>query len=81
MQVSKSQGLCTVVVGQGNLDKTWKVREFKFKSQRQSSENKLILFKEKVYLSKMIVQAHLLPHWVLFLKEILCYLGSKCFFL
>ena len=69
--------------GQGNLERTWKVRE---KSRnlkingygRQTSENIFILFKRgKDVLSHEIVYAHLPPHWGLLLKESICSLGEQ----
>ena len=65
--------------GQGNLEKTWKVREFENKWYgRQTSENSFILFKrEKDVLSHEIVKAHLPPHCGLLLKERICSLGEQ----
>ena len=73
--------------GQGNLERTWKVREksgnLKINGYgRQSSENLFILFKRgKDVHSHEIVHAHLSPHWGLLLKEIICSLGGANSFL
>ena len=69
--------------GQGNLEKTLKVREksgnLKINGYgRQSSENLFILFKrEKDVLSHEIVWAHLPPHRGLLIKERICPLGEQ----
>ena len=71
------------VDGQGNLEKTWKVREMSGNLKingygRQTSENLFILFKrEKDVFSHEIVLAHLPPHWGLLLKERICSLGEQ----
>ena len=65
----------TFVAGQGNLERTWKVREksgnLKINGYgRQSSENLFILFKRgKDVHSREIVKVHLPQHWGLLLKE------------
>ena len=64
--------------GQGNLERTWKVREKSGNLKtngygRQSSENLFILFKRgKDVHSHEIIEAHLPPHWGLLLKERIC---------
>ena len=64
--------------GQGNLEKTLKVREksgnLKINGYgRQSSENLFILFKmEKDVLSHAIVWAYLPPHRGLLIKQRIC---------
>ena len=69
--------------GQGNLEKTWKVREksgnLKINGYgRQTSENLFILFKrEKDVLSHEIVWAHLPPHRGLLIKERICSLEEQ----
>ena len=67
--------------GQGNLEKTLKVREKSGKINghgRQSSENLFILFKrEKDVLSHEIVWTNLLPHRGLLIKERICSLGEQ----
>ena len=61
--------------GQGNLERTWKVREKSGNLKisgfgRQSSENLFILFKRGKYvLSHETVEAYVPPHWGLLLKE------------
>ena len=68
--------------GQGNLERTWKVREksgnLKINGYGgQSSENLFILFKRgKDVHSHETVQAHLPPQWGLLLKERICSLGE-----
>ena len=69
---------------QGNLERTWKVREKSMNLKlngygRQTSENLLILFKKrgKDVLSHEIVLAHLPPHWGLSLKERICFPGEQ----
>ena len=68
--------------GQGNLEKTWKVREksgnLKINGYgRHTSENLFILFKrEKDVLSRDSL-SHLPPHWGLLLKERICSLGEQ----
>ena len=69
--------------GQGNLERTWKVREKSGNLKingcgRQSTENLFILFKMgKDVHSHEIVQAHLPPHWGLLLKERICSLREQ----
>ena len=69
--------------GQGNLERTWKVREksgnLKINGYgRQSSENLFILFKRgKDVHSHEIVKAHLPLHWGLLLKERICSLEEQ----
>ena len=69
--------------GQGNLERTWKVREksgnLKINGYgRQTSENLFILFEgEKDVLSHERVKAHLPPHWGLPLKERICSHGEQ----
>ena len=69
--------------GQGNLERTWKVREksgnLKINGYgRQSSENLFILFKrEKDVLSNEIVWVHLPPHRGLLIKKRICSLGEQ----
>ena len=73
--------------GQGNLERTWKVREksgnLKINGYgRQSSENLFILFQRgKDVHSHEIIKAHLPLHWGLLLKERICSLGEQilCF--
>ena len=71
--------------GQGNLERSWKVREKSGNLKihgygRQSSENLIILFKRgKDVLSNVTVKAHLPPHWGLLLKERICSLGEQMF--
>ena len=71
------------VDGQGNLERTWKVREKSGNLKingcgRLSSENLFILFKRgKDVHPHEIVQAHLPPHWGLLLKERICSLGEQ----
>ena len=66
--------------GQGNLERTWKVKEksgnLKINGyDRQTSESLVILFKRgKDVLSHEIVKA---PHWGLPLKERICSLGEQ----
>ena len=73
--------------GQGNLERTWKVREksgnWKINGYgRQSSENLFILFKRgKDVYSHEIVHVHLPPHWGLLFKERICSLGEQNSFL
>ena len=68
--------------GQGNSERTWKVREkswnFKINGYgRHSSENLFILFKRgKDVLFHELVEAHLPPHWGLLLKQRICSLGE-----
>ena len=68
---------------QGNLERTWKVREKSMNLKingygRQTSENLLILFQRgKDVLSHEIVLAHLPPHWGLSLKERICSPGEQ----
>ena len=69
--------------GQGNLERTWKVREksgnLKINGYgRQSSENLFILLKrEKGVHCHEIVYAHLPPYWGLLIKERICSLGEQ----
>ena len=64
--------------GQGNLERTWKVREFQNGYGRQSSENLCILFKRgKGVHSHKIVKVHLPPHWGLLLKRRICPLWEQ----
>ena len=68
---------------QGNLERTWKVREKSGNLKingfgRQPSEIFFILFKRgKDVLSYEMVAAHLPPHWGLLLKERICSLGEQ----
>ena len=67
--------------GQGNLERTWKVRqvrEFENKWLWQAVFRKFILFKRgKDVHSHEILEAHLPSHWGLRLKERICSLGEQ----
>ena len=69
--------------GEGNLERTWNVREKSGKLKinsygRQTSENLFILFmRGKDALSHEIVQTHLSPHWGLPSKERICSHGEQ----
>ena len=65
--------------GQGNFERTWKVREKSGNLKiKQSPEILFILFKRgKNVHSHEIVYAHLPLHWGLLLKERLCSLGEQ----
>ena len=73
--------------GQGNLERTLKVRKKSgnlkiYGYGRQSSENLFILFKrEKDVLSHEIVWAHFPPHRGLLIKERIGSLGEQILFI